>query len=163
MIANNTWYDLVISWTPTVIKYYAAVHGSTPELIATNTTDISTLPQFPIAGNNRYLAGNSLITLFVDKVEWFYEISGGEPADSHTTNPSDFINACSQSKVRSRMWLSHSRRASKGLKSLLSLLRMTVNPLRMLPYVATPNALGPLTKAPGIEFVDDYATQENNP
>jgi len=157
MIANNTWYDLVISWTPTVIKYYAAVYGSTPELIATNTTNISTLPQFPIAGNNRYLDGNSLVTLFVDKVEWFYETSGSEPADSHTAEPSDFINACSQSKSCSRMWLSHSRRG-KGFKSLLSLLGKTVNPLCMLPH-----KLDPLTEVPGIEFVDDCPTSENNP
>jgi hypothetical protein len=42
-IAANTWYDLIISWTPTVIKYYAAVYGQTPVLIATNTINISTL------------------------------------------------------------------------------------------------------------------------
>jgi len=156
-IANNTWYDLVISWTPTVIKYYAAVYGSTPELIATNTTNISTLPQFPLAGNNRYLDGNSLVTLFVDKVEWFYETSGGAPADSHTTEPSSYINACSESSSCSRMWLSHSRRGSKDLKSLLSLLGKTVNPLRMLPH-----ALDPQTEVPGVEFVDDHSTPENN-
>ena len=158
IIASNKWYDLVISWTPTVIKYYAAVYGSTPELIATNTTNISTLPQFPIAGNNRYLDGNSLVTLFVDKVEWFYETSGSEPADSQAAEPSNFINACSPSKSCSRMWLSHSRQGSKGLKPLLSLLGKTVNPLRMLPH-----ARDPLTKVPGVEFVDDYSTPENNP
>jgi hypothetical protein len=46
-IAPNTWYDLIISWTPKAIKYYAAVYGETPKLIATNTTNISTIPQFP--------------------------------------------------------------------------------------------------------------------
>jgi hypothetical protein len=29
-IAPNTWYDLIISWTPEAIKYYAAVYGSPP-------------------------------------------------------------------------------------------------------------------------------------
>jgi hypothetical protein len=41
-IVPNTWYDLIVCWTPTAIKYYAAVYGATPTLIATNTTNIST-------------------------------------------------------------------------------------------------------------------------
>jgi hypothetical protein len=75
-IAPNTWYDLIISWTPTAIKYYGAVYGEPPRLIATNTTNISTIPQFPLAGNNRYICGSPSVTLFIDKVEWLYEISG---------------------------------------------------------------------------------------
>jgi hypothetical protein len=114
------------------------------------------LPQFPLAGNNRDLDGNSPVTLFVDKVEWFYETSGGESADSGTAEPSTLFNACSESNSCSRMWLSHSRRG-KRLKSLLSLLGKTVNPLHMLPH-----ALDPLTEVPGVEFVDDHSTPENN-
>jgi hypothetical protein len=74
-ITSNTWYDLIISWTPTAIKYYAAVYGETPTLIATHTTNISTIPQFPLAGNNRYTVGTAPVTLFIDRVEWLYETS----------------------------------------------------------------------------------------
>jgi hypothetical protein len=74
-IAANTWYDLIISWTPTVIKYYAAVYGQTPTLIATNTTNISTKPQYLLIGNCRYRNGSPSVNLLVDKVEWLYTTS----------------------------------------------------------------------------------------
>jgi hypothetical protein len=72
-ISANTWYDLIISWTPGVIKYYAAVYGQTPTLIATNTTNISTEPQYLLIGNCRYHKGSPSVTLLVDKVEWLYK------------------------------------------------------------------------------------------
>jgi hypothetical protein len=72
-IAANTWYDLIISWTPTVIKYYAAVYGQTPTLIATNTTNISTNAQYLLIGNCRYRNGSPAVNLLVDKVEWIYK------------------------------------------------------------------------------------------
>ena len=74
-IAPNTWYDLIISWTPTVIKYYAAVYGQTPTLIATNTTNISMEPQYLLIGNNRYKNASPPVTLLIDKVEWLYTTS----------------------------------------------------------------------------------------
>jgi hypothetical protein len=74
-IAPNTWYDLTISWTPTVIRYYAAIHGQIPTLIATNTTNISTEPQYLLIGNNRYKNGAPSVNLFIDKVEWLYTTS----------------------------------------------------------------------------------------
>jgi hypothetical protein len=74
-IEPNTWYDLIISWTPTVIKYYAAVYGQTPELIATITTNISTDPQHLLVGNNRYRNGSPSVSLLVDRVEWLYKTS----------------------------------------------------------------------------------------
>jgi hypothetical protein len=74
-MAPNTWYDLIISWTPKVIKYYAAVYGQTPTLIAIHTTNISTAPQYLIIGNNRYISGSSSVTLLLDKVEWYYTTS----------------------------------------------------------------------------------------
>lgn len=77
-IEQNTWYDLIIAWTPKVIKYYAAVYGQTPTLIATNTTNISTEPQYLLIGNNRYKEGFPSVTLLVDKVEWSYATSEGE-------------------------------------------------------------------------------------
>lgn len=77
-IEQNTWYDLIISWTPKVIKYYAAVYGQTPTLIATNTTNISTEPQYLLIGNNRYKEGFPSVTLLVDKAEWSYATSEGE-------------------------------------------------------------------------------------
>jgi len=70
-----TWYDLIISWTPTVIKYYAAVYGQTPRLIAANTTNISTEPQYLLMGNCRYRNGSPSVTLLIDKVEWLYKTS----------------------------------------------------------------------------------------
>lgn len=72
-IAANTWYDLVISWTPSVIKYYAALYGQTPTLIATNTTNISMEPQYLLIGNNRYVNGSPSVTLLIDRVEWLYK------------------------------------------------------------------------------------------
>jgi hypothetical protein len=77
-IEQNTWYDLIISWTPKVIEYYAAVYGQTPTLIATNTTNISTEPQYLLIGNNRYKEGFPSVTLLVDKAEWSYATSEGE-------------------------------------------------------------------------------------
>lgn len=74
-IAPNTWYDLIISWTPTVIKYYAAVYGQTPTLIATNTTNISTRPQYLLIGNCRYTKGSPAVSLSIDRVEWLYSSS----------------------------------------------------------------------------------------
>ena len=74
-IAPNTWYDLIISWTPTVIKFYAAVYGQTPTLIATNTTNISSKPQYLLIGNNRYKNASPAVTLKIHKVEWLYTIS----------------------------------------------------------------------------------------
>jgi hypothetical protein len=74
-IAPNTWYDLIISWTPTVIKYYAAVYGQIPTLIATNTTNISREPQYLLIGNNRYKNGGPSVTLLIDKAEWLYTTS----------------------------------------------------------------------------------------
>jgi hypothetical protein len=74
-ISPNTWYDLIISWTPTVIKYYAAVYGQTPTLIATNTTNISMEPQYLLIGNNRYKNASPPVTLLIDKVEWLYTTS----------------------------------------------------------------------------------------
>jgi hypothetical protein len=74
-IAANTWYDLIISWTPTAIKYYAAVYGQTPTLIATNTTNISTEPQYLLIGNCRYSKGSPAVALLVDRVEWLYSSS----------------------------------------------------------------------------------------
>jgi hypothetical protein len=71
------WYDLIIYWTPTVIKYYAAVYGQTPTLIATNTTNISTEPQYLLIGNNRYKNGSPSVTLLIDKAEWLYTTSAG--------------------------------------------------------------------------------------
>ena len=77
-ISPNTWYDFIISWTPTAIKYFAAIHGAPPAIIATHTTNISQMAQFPLAGNNRYRAGTESVTLFIDKVEWLYQISGND-------------------------------------------------------------------------------------
>ena len=74
-MAPNTWYDLIISWTPKVIKYYAAVYGQTPTLIAIHTTNISTAPQYLVIGNNRYINGFPSVTLLLDKVEWYYTTS----------------------------------------------------------------------------------------
>jgi hypothetical protein len=74
-IEPNTWYDLIVCWTPTVIKYYASVYGQTPKLIATNTTNISTEPQFLLVGNNRYKDGSPSVSLLVDKAEWLYTTS----------------------------------------------------------------------------------------
>jgi hypothetical protein len=76
-IAPNVWYDLIICWTPTVIKYYAAVYGQIPTLIATNTTNISTEPQYLLIGNNRYKNGSPSVTLLIDKAEWLYTTSPG--------------------------------------------------------------------------------------
>jgi hypothetical protein len=76
-MAPNTWYDLIISWTPKVIKYYAALYGQTPTLIARNTTNISTAPQYLVIGNNRYINGFPSVTLSLDKVEWYYTTSQG--------------------------------------------------------------------------------------
>jgi hypothetical protein len=72
-ISPNTWYDLIISWTPGVIKYYAAVYGQTPTLIATNTTNISTDAQYLLIGNCRYHKGSPAVNLLVEKVEWLYK------------------------------------------------------------------------------------------
>jgi len=72
-IAANTWYDLIISWTPTVINYYAAAYGQTPTLIATNTTNISTAPQYLLMGNCRYSKGSPAVSLLIDRVEWLYK------------------------------------------------------------------------------------------
>ena len=77
-IAPNTWYDLVISWTPTVIKYYAATYGQTPVLIATNTTNISTGAQYLLIGNCRYGNGSPSVTLFIDRVEWLCNTAQSE-------------------------------------------------------------------------------------
>jgi hypothetical protein len=74
-IEPKTWYDLIISWTPTVIKYYAAVYGESPKLVATITTHISTDPQHLIVGNSRYRNGSPSVNLLVDKVEWLYKTS----------------------------------------------------------------------------------------
>jgi hypothetical protein len=74
-IAPNIWYDLIISWTPTVIKYYAAVYGQIPALIAANATNISTEPQYLLIGNNRYKDGSPSVTLLIDKAEWLYKTS----------------------------------------------------------------------------------------
>jgi hypothetical protein len=74
-IEPNTWYDLIVSWTPTVIKYYAAVYGQIPTLIATNTTNISTEPQYLLIGNCRYSKGSPAVALLVDRVEWLYNSS----------------------------------------------------------------------------------------
>jgi hypothetical protein len=76
-IAANKWYDLIISWTPSVIKFYGAVYGQTPILIATNTTNISKEPQYLLVGNCRYRNGSPSVNLLVDKVEWLYETAKG--------------------------------------------------------------------------------------
>lgn len=78
IIAANRWYDLIISWTPRVIKYYAAVYGQTPALIATITTKISTEPQYLLIGNCRYRNGSPSVNLLVDKVEWLCKTSQSE-------------------------------------------------------------------------------------
>ena len=104
-IAPNTWYDLIVSWTPTAIKYYGAVYGETPKLIATNTTNISTIPQFPLAGNNRYRGGTSSVTLFIDKVEWFYQISGNNPVTRRFIQPTNGSSSSFQPKRFSRISL----------------------------------------------------------
>jgi hypothetical protein len=76
-IAPHMWYDLIIVLTPTVIKYYAAVYGQIPTLIATNTTNIATEPQYLLIGNNRYKNGSPSVTLLIDKAEWLYTTSAG--------------------------------------------------------------------------------------
>jgi hypothetical protein len=55
------------------------VYGETPKLIATNTTNISTDPQYLLVGNNRYKNGSPSVRLLVDKAEWLYTTSESEP------------------------------------------------------------------------------------
>jgi hypothetical protein len=124
-IAPNTWYDLIVSWTPTAIKYYGAVYGETPRLIATNTTNISTIPQFPLAGNNRYGCGTHSVTLFIDKVEWFYQISGSNPMARRFIQPTQCSSSSFQPKRFSRITL---HPPISGLMSKLSFIIRTLCP-----------------------------------
>jgi hypothetical protein len=77
-IAPNTWYDLIISWTPTAINYYGGVYGQTPVLIGTHSAatpggpNIYTGGQYLHASNNMYTNGPN-VNLYVDRVEWLFQ------------------------------------------------------------------------------------------
>lgn len=77
-IVPNTWYDLIISWTPTAINYYGAVYGSTPVLIGTHSAatpggpNIYTGGQYLHASNNMYTSGPN-VNLYIDRVEWLFQ------------------------------------------------------------------------------------------
>ncbi len=77
-IVPNTWYDLIISWTPTAINYYGAVYGSTPVLIGTHSAatpggpNIYTGGQYLHASNNMYTSGSN-VNLYIDRVEWLFQ------------------------------------------------------------------------------------------
>ena len=49
------------------------MYGQTPTLIATNTANVSTAPQYLLIGNCRYRKGSPAVSLLIDKVEWLYK------------------------------------------------------------------------------------------
>jgi len=134
-IARNTWYDFIISWTPTAIKYYAAVYGSTPKLIATITTDISTIAQYPLAGNNRYCGGTHSVTLSIDKVEWLYQTSGKKSLTKSSVPPRKFSTTYFR---HNRCTISLQPQDSR-LKSMLSFVTGTLCPSTgLIPVFSEP-------------------------
>jgi hypothetical protein len=74
-IVPNTWYDLIILWTPTAINYYGAQYGTSPVLIGTHSAatpggpNIYTGGQYLHASNNMYTSGPN-VNLYIDLVEW---------------------------------------------------------------------------------------------
>jgi hypothetical protein len=127
-IAPNTWYDFIVSWTPTAIKYYAAVYGATPTLIATNTTNISTIAQYPLAGNNRYGGGTPSVSLFIDKVEWLYQISGNNPMTRRFIQPRKCCSCFLPPNRFSRICTISLHSPFDGLMSKLSFIIRTLCP-----------------------------------
>ena len=79
-IVPNTWYDLIISWTPTAINYYGAQYGTPPVLIGTHSAatpggpNIYTGGQYLHASNNMYTSGPN-VNLYIDMVEWLFKTS----------------------------------------------------------------------------------------
>lgn len=70
-----TWYDTILSWTPTAVKYYAAAYGQTPSLISTQTTHISTASQWPWLVSSKGANGSTSRTMRLDRVEWLLQVS----------------------------------------------------------------------------------------
>ena len=141
-IAPNTWYDLIISWTPTAIKYYAAVYGSTPKLIATNATNISKIAQYPIAGNNRYVRGANSVTLFIDRVEWLYQIPGNNSMVRHSIQPRNGCSCSLGPNKFSRICKTRNLQSPfDGLMSKVSLIIRTLCPsASLIPAVQSRDA-----------------------
>ena len=79
-IVPNTWYDLIISWTPTAINYYGSQYGSAAVLIGTHSASTPGGPniyaggQYLHASNNMYTSGSN-VNLYIDKVEWLFQTS----------------------------------------------------------------------------------------
>jgi len=79
-IVPNTWYDLVISWTPSAINYYGAEYENTPVLIGTHSAatpggpNIYSGGQYLHASNNMYTSGSN-VNLYIDLVEWVFQVS----------------------------------------------------------------------------------------
>src|SRR6201987_1025545 len=90
-----------------------------------NTTNISTIPQFPLAGNNRYRDGTSSVTLFIDKVEWFYQISGNNPVTRRFIQTTNGSSSSFQAKSFSRINL---HPPISGFMSRLSFIIRTLCP-----------------------------------
>jgi hypothetical protein len=65
----NVWMDLIVVWTPTACRFYAATEGSAPALVATITTNVPhNLMPFPQLSNN-----TSGTNVSIDRAElWVY-------------------------------------------------------------------------------------------
>lgn len=76
IMAPNTWYDCIISFTPTSVKYYIAAYGSPPQLVATSTTHIpTTAPVYVWISAAKGVGGSTAQTLLLDRYEHLIQLN----------------------------------------------------------------------------------------